>query len=55
MCIIPGIGSRVTTNIKLIRHDTVSLFIFITIGNDTYKNQKRLKINLFTPAPRGVN
>jgi hypothetical protein len=23
----------------------------ITIGNDTCKNQKRLKINLFTPAP----
>jgi len=27
----------------------------MTIGNDTYKIQKRLKINLFTPAPRGVN
>jgi hypothetical protein len=25
------------------------------IGNDTPKIQKRLKINLFTPAPRGVN
>ena len=32
------------------------LITFImTIRNDTYKNQKRLKINLFTPAPRGVN
>jgi hypothetical protein len=25
----------------------------MTIGDDTYKNKKRLKINLFTPAPRG--
>jgi len=27
----------------------------MSIVNDTYENQKRLKINLFTPAPRGVN
>ena len=25
----------------------------MTIGNDTYKIQNRLKINLFTPVPKG--
>jgi len=31
------------------------MFLLMTISNDKYKIQNRSKINLSTPAPRGVN
>ncbi len=33
----------------------VLLKLFMTTGNDTDKIQKRFKINLYAPAPVGVN